>query len=78
MDMTELEAHRLWHIALIGKENKPTDFGAFVAVYGLGNTMIKPNTKNERDGKIDNENKERREAVGKFLRNWADNIEGTT
>ena len=72
LDLSPEEAHKLWHIALSGKDNKPTDFGMFVSVISLGKTGFVPGTKPGTDG----ENKDRRECVAKFLESWAANLRG--
>ncbi len=72
LDLSPEEAHRLWSVALSGKE-----FGAVAYVYGIHNTAVAVgNPSNERPQDIDSENKKRREVISKFLRSWADNIEG--
>jgi len=72
MDMLPNEAHKLWHLAIAGKEGHPTDFGAFVSVFGLGATTFIAKAAAGRD----QENKERREMIAKFLRTWAENLDG--
>lgn len=72
LDLSQEEAHRLWSVALAGKE-----FGAVAYLYGLANTAVaRGNPQNEKPQDIESENKARREMAGKFLRSWADNIEG--
>lgn len=71
LDLSPEEAHRLWSVALAGKE-----FGAIAYLYGLANTAVAVNPKAEKDSNIEIANKARRERAGKFLRSWADNIEG--
>ena len=70
--MTPDEAHRLWHIAIAGKEGKPTDFGVFVSIFGLSATTTVHKTK----AGADNENAERQKQIVLWLRSWADNLEG--
>lgn len=71
LDLSPEEAHRLWSVAIAGKE-----FGAVAYLYGISNTAVKvdPQASNQND--IMAVNKLRREIVGNFLRSWADNIEG--
>lgn len=72
LDLSPEEAHRLWSVALAGKE-----FGGVTYVYGLQNTAVaRGNPANEKPEDIESENKKRRKVIGNFLRSWADNIEG--
>ena len=70
LDLSPEEAHRMWSASITGKE-----FGAFAYMFGLGNTAHAIHAKKE-DSNLDGENKARRETVAKFLRSWADNLEG--
>ena len=71
LDLSPEEAHRLWSVALSGKE-----FRGVAYVYGLQNMAVASSDNPGEKDQVLRENKARREMVGKFLRSWADNIEG--
>ena len=72
LDLSPEEAHRLWSVALSGKE-----FSGITYVYGLQNTAVaRGNPENDKPQDVETENQARRKVIGNFLRSWADNIEG--
>jgi len=71
LDLSPEEAHRLWSVALAGKE-----FGSVAYVYGISNTAVAADPKAPNSMNVITENNSRREVIGNFLRSWADNIEG--
>ena len=71
LDLSPEEAHRLWSVAIAGKE-----FGSVAYVYGIHNTAVAVTQDINKASQVLNENQARRETAAKFLRSWADNIEG--
>ena len=71
LDLSPHEAHRLWSVALSGKE-----FGGVAYVYGIHDTAVARANPQGAPQNIDAENEARRYVIGRFLRSWADNIEG--
>ena len=71
LDLSKEEAHRMWSASVSGKE-----LGAFSYMFGLQNTGVVAKRNTEKQGDIDKENNARRKVISRFLRSWADNLEG--